>query len=395
LAAMGGCGTKILDHSSLQKHHFDFQIIIGEGGFGKVNAVIKKDPYAEKGAPDEWYAIKTMAKKQILKKGKNGLDMLYNERNLLADIKSEFLINMHHCFQDEDSCFIVMDLMLGGDLRFHMARRDYFHENDARFYIALCALSLKACHDALIIHRDVKPDNIVLGPDGYAKLTDFGISVRVKKEKPTCSLGSGTKPYMAPEMLSKKHEHGFEADIFMLGIMSYELLTGKRPYKEGVKKDTVKWVQECNEKQDFVEELPHAHTPPKPDKKFNLSEACTSFIAGCLEPRPWARLTTVKWDEFQNHPYFNGFDWEAAQAHDTEKLPAPIKPNSDTANCDTVGNNLVDTLMGEEKQERLTPEEQEKFREYDYMVAMSPPEDDQPEGTAAAAEPNGAAAAGG
>ena len=70
---------------------------------------------------DQWYAIKTMAKKQILKKSNNhGLDMLFNERNLLADLKSDFLINMHHCFQDDDSCYIVMDLMLGGDLRFHM-----------------------------------------------------------------------------------------------------------------------------------------------------------------------------------------------------------------------------------------------------------------------------------
>mmetsp|Transcript_20681 Transcript_20681/g.47943 ORF Transcript_20681/g.47943 Transcript_20681/m.47943 type:complete len:380 (+) Transcript_20681:112-1251(+) len=375
---MGGCGSKVLDNTKLGKHHFDFQIIIGEGGFGKVNAVISRIKKTEDGK-DQWYAIKTMAKAQILKKSNNhGLDMLFNERNLLADLKSDFLINMHHCFQDDDSCYIVMDLMLGGDLRFHMARRDFFNENDARFYIALCALSLRACHKNWIIHRDVKPDNIVLGPDGYAKLTDFGISVRISEETPYCTLGSGTKPYMAPEMLSHSHKHGLTADIYMLGIMAFELLTGRRPYKEGVKKDTVRWVEECMTNNDLTDELPYAHKPALPEAKFKLSEACNSFISGCLEPRPWARLATgtdAEWDSFKKHAYFEGFDWVNAEAHNATAYPAPVTPNKDTANCDTVGNNLVDTLMGEEKQERLTPEEQENFIDYDYKVELTPPEE--------------------
>lgn len=177
----------------------------------------------------------------------------------------------------------------------------------------------------------MKPDNIVLGPDGYAKLTDFGISVRISEETPYCNLGSGTKPYMAPEMLSKTHKHGVTADIYMLGIMAFELLTGRRPYKEGVKKDTVKWVQECMENDDLVEELPYAHKPSLPEAKFKLSDACQSFISGCLEPRPWARLATgteEEWDNFKKHAYFEGFDWVNAEAHNATALPAPVTPNS-------------------------------------------------------------------
>lgn len=110
---------------------------------------------------DQWYAIKTMAKKQILKKSNNhGLEMLFNERNLLADLKSDFLINMHHCFQDDDSCYIVMDLMLGGDLRFHMVRcapasgHPHGRAIDHTFATASQALSNSTHHQHLLFtHR--------------------------------------------------------------------------------------------------------------------------------------------------------------------------------------------------------------------------------------------------
>lgn len=362
---MGLCGTKVQDNTRLGRHHFEFQIIIGQGGFGKVNAVIRKGS-----KPPQWFAIKTMHKRQILNKGKHGLEMLFNERTLLADLKSEYVINMHHCFQDEDSCYIVMDLMLGGDLRFHMARREFFAEKDARFYVAAAMLSINAVHEAKILHRDMKPDNIVLDVDGYCKLTDFGISVRFTDENPTCKLGSGTKPYMAPEMLSKSHEHGVEGDWWMIGIMMFELLTGKRPYKEGISKEVVKWIEQCRHDKDFVEDLPREFAPRMPPPKFNLSEGCTEVLSGLLDPRPWKRLSTNRFEEMKQMAWFSDFDWEALQKHDVERLKAPIKPNANQANCDTVGNNLVDTLMGDEKQERLSEEEQQKFEGYDYAVEL-------------------------
>eukprot|EP00622_Pseudochattonella_farcimen_P002988 FR738057.1.p1 GENE.FR738057.1~~FR738057.1.p1 ORF type:complete len:197 (+),score=16.71 FR738057.1:2-592(+) len=159
----------------------------------------------------------------------------------------------------------------------------------------------------------------------------------------------------------------------MLGIMAYELLTGRRPYKESVSKNTIKYVQKCLEGNTLDDDLPESHIPAAPDSKYNLSAECLSCVKGLLEPRPWKRLSTKKFEDgFMKHPWFADFDWESAKKRDKVKLPAPVKPKPNTANCDTVGNNLVDSLMGEEQHVKLTPEEQTKFNDYGYMDRLDP-----------------------
>merc|ERR1712070_652073 len=138
---------------------------------------------------------------------------------------------------------------------------------------------------------------------------------------------------MAPEMLQKSHEHGIEADMYMLGIMAFELLTGKRPYKESVSKSTIKFVQKSLEAGDLVEDLPDAHLPSAPDSKYKLSKECLSCVKGLLEPRPWKRLSTKNFEEgIMKHPWFADFDWESAEKRDKAKLPAPVKPKANAAN---------------------------------------------------------------
>ena len=83
---------------------------------------------------------------------------------------------MHFSFQSNDFLYLVVDLLTGGDLRYHLFRKRYFIEKQAKFFVACTLLGLEYCHSNLIIHRDIKPENIILDSHGYAHITDFGIA---------------------------------------------------------------------------------------------------------------------------------------------------------------------------------------------------------------------------
>ena len=151
-----GCGSsgewKIPPPSNLHivaKDHFSAGRQVGEGGFGKVYAV----RHYETGA---WYAMKDLVKRRVTKS--NSVTMIFNERELLATVESNpFIINMHFAFQDAESCFLLMDLAMGGDLRFHMTRgKGRLEEPTFRFYILCIVFALEHLHSLRIVHRDVK-----------------------------------------------------------------------------------------------------------------------------------------------------------------------------------------------------------------------------------------------
>jgi serine/threonine protein kinase len=79
------------------------------------------------------------------------------------------------------------------------------------------------------MHRDLKPENLVFDSNGYLKLTDFGIALNWKPKMENHNVSSGTPGYMAPEVMMNR-KHGLEADYFAVGVIAYELITGKRPY---------------------------------------------------------------------------------------------------------------------------------------------------------------------
>lgn len=83
---------------------------------------------------------------------------------------------MHFAFQDRENLYLVMDLLTGGDLRYHIARHRKFSEEQTRFFVACLLQALEVVHGCGIIHRDIKPENLVFDSDGYLRLTDFGIA---------------------------------------------------------------------------------------------------------------------------------------------------------------------------------------------------------------------------
>ena len=131
-----------------------------------------------------------------------------------------------------------MDLPLGGDLRFQLARQKRFSESQTKFFCACLLQALQTVHGhkfCCIIHRDIKPENLVFDQLGYLKLTNFGIARKVIPDV-ECKAISGTPGYMSPEVLCKNN-HGIAADYFAVGVIAYECIKGGRPYQGKNKKE--------------------------------------------------------------------------------------------------------------------------------------------------------------
>ena len=242
------------------RHHFQSGRILGKGGFGVVRAMKKttgKDKHT-------WYAVKEMKKKKIVKR--KSVKEVFNERDFLKNLNHPFICNAYYGFQDEESIYLVMDIAVGGDLRFHMnhvtcsgplpgeaaltrkaskramkenlkrrnsAYKQPFPEERARWYIFLIAHGLKYLHEQRIIHRDLKPRNILMLPNGYLKITDFGLSVQfASDDQAICRRKSGTSGYRAPEIYKKSHEHSFASDYFPLGVMLHQFWKCKKPFEK-------------------------------------------------------------------------------------------------------------------------------------------------------------------
>ena len=126
---------------------------MGKGAFGKVRVVKHK-------ATDKVYALKYINKAKCIQM--NAVENIIDERKLLELIHNPFICNLRYAFQDDKSLFMVIDLMMGGDLRFHLDRAGPFKEAHVEFVVAECSLALNYLHSKNVIHRDLKPDNSIL-----------------------------------------------------------------------------------------------------------------------------------------------------------------------------------------------------------------------------------------
>jgi len=147
----------------------DFELIkpISEGAYGKVFL-------ARKSGTLDLFAIKVMRKLDTIRK--NAVEMVNNERNILATSDNPFVVRFYYSFTSEDSLFLVMEYLPGGDCYSLLQSLGCLTEDLAKTYIAEAILALEYCHSHGVVHRDVKPDNLLIASDGHIKLTDFGLS---------------------------------------------------------------------------------------------------------------------------------------------------------------------------------------------------------------------------
>lgn len=290
--------------------HFILLRCVGKGAFGKVRMVQHKQT-------QDLYALKYINKAKCVKM--KAVANIVQERKLLEEIDHPFVVNMRYAFQDDENCFFVLDLMLGGDLRFHLERAGSLSEDTVRFYVAEIASALAYLHENRIMHRDLKPDNILLDADGHAHLTDFNIAVHFSERRLLTGV-AGSMAYMAPEILAKRG-YTYTIDWWSLGVCAYELLFGRRPFKGRTNTDLTQSITKD-----------HLRFPEDTDKR--CSRAAILAIKGLLDRDPSRRLGCKSGEgseELRRHPWFSCIDWTAL---DTKSIPPPFVPDSKKANFD-------------------------------------------------------------
>ena len=235
-------------------------------------------------------------------------------------------------FQDRDNLYLVMDLLTGGDLRYHICHKRKFSEEQTKFFIACVLLGLEYIHSNNVIHRDIKPENLVCDDKGYIAITDFGVAK--KNMKDNSSETSGTPGYMAPEVLCAQN-HSFPVDFFALGVMGYEFMLGVRPYLGRSRKEI---------KEVVLNKQARIH---KRDIPPNWSLEAVDCINQMLQRKPSHRLGYNGIAEIKTHPWFNGFNWDDLY---NKRISSPFVPkmgdNFDKKYCEGV------EKIGNETQER-------------------------------------------
>jgi serine/threonine kinase 38 len=145
---------------------FEMLTIIGRGAFGEVRLVRKRDT-------GKIYAMKKLRKVDMVKKDQ--VAHVIAERDVLSQTRHDRVVKLYFSFQDVGYLYLIMEYLQGGDIMTLLMRRDVLTEAETRFYIAETALALESVHDLNYVHRDIKPDNIIIDNEGHIKLSDFGL----------------------------------------------------------------------------------------------------------------------------------------------------------------------------------------------------------------------------
>lgn len=337
---------------------FECLTIIGRGAFGEVRVCKRKET-------SDVFAMKIMKKSEMLRK--NQVTHIRAERDVLALADNPWVVKLTFSFQDNINLYLVMEYLQGGDLMTILMKYDVLSDDQTRFYIAETAMAINSVHKLNYIHRDLKPDNILLDRDGHVKLSDFGLckafespelpylaqynnqkqqdeekvstsidNLSNKKKKDTWKNRSrklafstvGTPDYIAPEVFART---GYDemCDWWSLGVIMYECLVGYPPFYAEDPMSTCRKIVNWPKTLVFPEEI-------------KISSKAKDLVTKLIQ-HPKSRL---KFDEIKSHPFFEGLDFDKLRSSKAAIVPV-VTSDVDTQNFDKFEEAVV---QGEEKQ---------------------------------------------
>jgi len=316
--------------------------VIGKGAFGEVRLVQKNDS-------GKIYALKTLQKAEMLKRDQ--LAHVRAERDVLAESDSPWVVQLYYSFQDTAYLYLIMEFLPGGDLMTMLIKYDTFSEDVTRFYMAECVLAIEAVHNLGFIHRDIKPDNILIDKDGHIKLSDFGLSTGFHKQHDSAYYAKllngeapsnakdparnsvlvnpihltmssreqiatwkanrrklafstvGTPDYIAPEIFLLQG-YGKECDWWSLGAIMFECLVGYPPFCSENTHDTYKKIIDWKKHLLFPEDV-------------HLSHEAEHLVRSMITSQEH-RLSV---EHIRAHPFFYGVEWDTLRQIDAPFVP--------------------------------------------------------------------------
>ena len=339
---------------------FEPLTIIGRGAFGEVRV-------CRQISTGDIVAIKKMRKEDML--NKNQLMHVRTEKEIMT-ASNPWIVKLKYSFQDEYYLYLVMEFLPGGDLMNLLMKKEVLTEDEARFYTAEMILAVDSVHKLNCIHRDLKPDNILIDKNGHIQLSDFGLakisdktffpitskdstgpqriinnqsdsitslntnysnnnnfnsmirnnnSLRQRRNRLVAYSTVGTPDYIAPEVFSQ-NGYGEEADWWSIGVMFFEMVVGFPPFFSENPSDTCKKIVKWKE---------YFSIPPD----ANLSPEAESFILRMVS-QPESRLGVHGVEEIKKHPFFRGIDWNNIRNMKAPFIPE-LKNDYDTHYFDT------------------------------------------------------------
>ncbi|KAK1920995.1 putative serine/threonine-protein kinase orb6 [Papiliotrema laurentii] len=350
--------------------------VIGKGAFGEVRLVQKADT-------GKIYAMKTLKKNEMFKKDQ--LAHVRAERDVLAESNSPWVVQLYYSFQDTQFLYLVMEFLPGGDLMTMLIKYDTFSEDVTKFYMAECILAIEAVHNLGFIHRDIKPDNILIDQMGHIKLSDFGLSTGFHKQHDSAYyqrlLGNGdtsrqasqtangqaqsrnsvmvnainltmtskqdiatwkanrrklaystvgTPDYISPEIFLQQG-YGKECDWWSLGAIMFECLVGYPPFCSENAHDVYRKI---------IDWKNHLYFPDD----VHLSREAEDLVRRMLCEAD-RRLTC---EQLKAHPFFYGVDWTTIRDIDAPFVPH-LRSITDTSYfpTDEIDQSAADVSGGE------------------------------------------------
>ncbi|KAL3655085.1 putative serine/threonine protein kinase ireh1 [Castilleja foliolosa] len=341
-------------HSKDRTSIDDFEIIkpISRGAFGRVFL-------AKKRTTGDLFAIKVLKKADMIRK--NAVESILAERDILISVRNPFVVRFFYSFTCRENLYLVMEYLNGGDLYSLLRNLGCLDEDVARVYIAEVVLALEYLHSLHVVHRDLKPDNLLIAHDGHIKLTDFGLSrvglinstdlsgpavsgtFLMDEDEPTLSPSEhqeerhqkrsavGTPDYLAPEILLGTG-HGFTADWWSVGVILFEIIVGIPPFNaEHPQKISCSFIFferafiKPNYKIETLEKIFENilnRKIPWPRVPDEMSSDAYDLIDRLLTEDPNQRLGAVGASEVKQHPYFRDINWDTLARQKAAFVPA-------------------------------------------------------------------------